>query len=151
VLKKPKVKKEKTEKKKTQFVLQASVISALRRIFRRYPAYQEIKNEKKQEYFVSSKCGKQMRRVGYYCETCKKLTPNKECAVDHILPVVDVISGFIDYNTYIKRLFCDKNNLQLLCKNCHEIKSKYENKVRRSRKASAIIKNKCSRVKKVKK
>lgn len=72
-----------------------------------------------------------MRRVGYICTVCKKLTPNKECAVDHTSAVIDPEVGFVDFNTYIERLFCSKSNLKILCKRCHTEKSKIENKQRR--------------------
>ena len=39
--------------------------------------------------------------------------------VDHIDPVVPNI-GFTSYDDYINRLFCEMNNLRLLCKKCHD-------------------------------
>jgi len=46
--------------------------------------------------------------------------------VDHIDPVESIESGFIDWNTFIERLFCEEKNLQLLCKSCHTIKTNKE-------------------------
>lgn len=42
--------------------------------------------------------------------------------VDHIKPV----GKFKDWNTYIENLFCEEENLQLLCKECHDKKTKKE-------------------------
>ena len=44
--------------------------------------------------------------------------------VDHIIPV----GKFIDWNTYIKNLFCDSSNLQILCRECHDRKTKDESR-----------------------
>lgn len=50
--------------------------------------------------------------------------------VDHIQPVVDPRSGFVDWNTLIKRLFCEADGFQLLCYECHSAKTKDERKIR---------------------
>lgn len=42
-----------------------------------------------------------------------------------------MIDGFPDLNQYKNRLFCDTTNLQGLCKTCHDLKTKLENKIRR--------------------
>lgn len=114
-------------KKKFVFVLQAAVLSALRRLSRRWPPYNEVLNRQKTEIFIPSKKGKPMRRVKYTCEGCQVSVGRKECAVDHISPVVDPDTGFIDYQTFIDRLFCPVENLQVLCEACHGIKTKQEN------------------------
>jgi hypothetical protein len=59
---------------------------------------------------------------------------------DHILPVIEPKRGFIDWNTYIERLFNGK--LQALCGKCHAVKSNAEAKerakARKERKAVAL-------------
>jgi len=81
-------------------------------------------------------CEKAARtRRGYYrCACCQKEIPatvkegrkrvnNK--FVDHIEPAVPV-TGWTTWDDYIERLFCEIENLQLLCKECHDLKSKEE-------------------------
>lgn len=46
--------------------------------------------------------------------------------VDHINPIVDPEKGFENWDTFIERLFCEEDNLQLLCKACHDDKSAKE-------------------------
>jgi 5-methylcytosine-specific restriction endonuclease McrA len=46
--------------------------------------------------------------------------------VDHIIPVVDPKVGFVDWNTFIERLFTERDNFQTLCKPCHKKKSRAE-------------------------
>lgn len=45
--------------------------------------------------------------------------------VDHILPVVDV-SGFTTWDEVITRLFCEEEDLQVLCHECHAHKTRDE-------------------------
>jgi hypothetical protein len=117
-------------KKPYVWVEQAIVISALRRCFRRYPPYQAVRTRCKSEWFKKCKNGKLARRVSFRCEECSKLVPNKEFVVDHIDPVVSLETGFVDYNTYAKRLFCSIDNLTGKCKPCHKVKCALEMKTR---------------------
>lgn len=67
----------------------------------------------------------------YWCAGCSAVIDKKECAVDHISPVVDPQCGFSGWDEYAKRLFCPRSGLQTLCKICHSAKSKTENAIRR--------------------
>lgn len=118
-------------KKKWTWVEQSAVITALRRIFRTYPPYQEVRNRCKVEWFEQCKNGNTRRRVSFKCETCTVNVTPLEFVVDHTEPVVNVETGFVDYNTYVKRLFCPINNLSGMCKTCHNAKSLLENRSRR--------------------
>lgn len=51
-------------------------------------------------------------------------------AVDHIKPVRPV-EGFDSWDGIINRMYCEKDNLQVLCKECHEKKTKAENEARK--------------------
>jgi len=46
--------------------------------------------------------------------------------VDHIEPVVDIKRGFVSWDEYIKRLLVEKKGLQVLCRDCHDKKTKEE-------------------------
>jgi 5-methylcytosine-specific restriction endonuclease McrA len=59
----------------------------------------------------------------YKCQKCKKIYPGKEVNVDHIKPVVCPSDGFTSWDDYIERLYCEKENLQVLCTTCHDKKS----------------------------
>lgn len=113
-------------KKPYKWVEQAVVISAMRRAFRRYPAYKQCLDNAKTEYFIPSKHGKQLRRVNFECSVCHQKFPRKLIDIDHASAVVDPLVGFVDYNTYALRLFCNLDNLAAMCKNCHKEKSKHE-------------------------
>jgi hypothetical protein len=44
--------------------------------------------------------------------------------------VVDVKVGFTSWDDFIERLYCGKENLQVLCKECHDKKTLKEKKQR---------------------
>lgn len=59
----------------------------------------------------------------YKCKSCKNEYPAKQVQVDHIKPVVDAKIGFTSWDEFIERLYCTKDNLQVLCKMCHDKKT----------------------------
>jgi len=67
------------------------------------------------------------------CNDCKKPTPKSYLVVDHILPVISIeeTADVITFDEFIDRLWCHPSNLQALCKECHEVKTQAENKLRR--------------------
>lgn len=131
-------------KKKAKFVIQVKVFAALRKVFKTYPPYKEILDECKEEFFVKSKHGKDLRRVHYKCTSCGEFFKKQEFVVDHIEPVIPLEGlpqqgDLPDFNIYAERLFCPKENLQGLCKTCHDAKSKEENKQRRKFKKESSV------------
>lgn len=65
------------------------------------------------------------------CEKCDFVGIRKEMAVDHIEPVVAVDSNDEDiWNSFIKRLFCGADGLQVICRECHSKKTKGESHAR---------------------
>jgi len=113
----------------TEARLKAFIIAVLRQGTRRYPPKYETLNDAK----TTKKINPKTKRLAqhYACAKCKKDWPQKEVQVDHKEPVVDPGQGFVDWNTYITRLFCSKDNLQVLCTTCHDKKSAKE-KTKRS-------------------
>lgn len=61
----------------------------------------------------------------------------KNIFVDHIVPIVDPAVGFVSWDSVIERMFCDSSNLQLLCGDCHSIKSREEIDIAKQRRADA--------------
>lgn len=50
----------------------------------------------------------------------------KNVFVDHIIPVVDPVTGFLSWDEVVERMFCEKDGLQVLCKACHDKKTQDE-------------------------
>ena len=63
----------------------------------------------------------------YMCSICGLCFKINEIEVDHIEPVMPLDRDIVDWNEYISRLFCEVEGLQVLCKDCHQIKSNEEN------------------------
>jgi len=64
----------------------------------------------------------------YLCGSCGKIFRRKDIQVDHIIPV----GRFVDWETYIERLFVDPKGLMILCLDCHKKKTKNDmKKIRR--------------------
>jgi hypothetical protein len=118
----------------TEARLKAFIISGLRAASRRYPPKFETLNEAKTTKRVNPASGRLAQF--YRCNACKEEFPAKDVAVDHKKPVVDPKVGFVDWNTFIERLFCDKKNLQCLCHECHLLKSQKERGVSAKRKSN---------------
>jgi hypothetical protein len=75
--------------------------------------------------------------VWYKCEHCGVLgKPAKNKAghprmwVDHKDPVVP-LDRYPSWSEYVERLFCSPNNFEVLCDDCHYIKSQAERSERR--------------------
>lgn len=76
------------------------------------------------------------------CAKCQKLDAKSNFAVDHIEPLIPLDSSLenMSWDSLIDRLWCDPSNLQLLCDECHDAKSKAENKQRREFKKNNLKK-----------
>lgn len=68
-----------------------------------------------------------------YDEDKKKRVKN--ICVDHIVPVVDPDVGFTTWDEVIEGMFCEVENLQLLCRACHLVKCAEESEVAKQRRA----------------
>lgn len=115
------------------FNLESRITSLLRRLFVQMPNYSSALNAAKIKTPVIKKDGTKGKsyRVSFLCRQCLNAFPKKEVAVDHINPVGSRVgskfaSKDVTWDSYIKRLFCDLGNLQVLCSECHKKKSALE-------------------------
>jgi 5-methylcytosine-specific restriction endonuclease McrA len=65
------------------------------------------------------------QKYEYQCNSCKEWHLGKNVNVDHIIPAGSLQSGK-DLEGFVERLFCEVDNLQVLCINCHDRKTKCE-------------------------
>lgn len=108
------------------------VFAALRRIWRWSPQRKLILKKAWKCDGHEKPASQRCKKCRWACFKCKKLINAKAKQVDHTFPVVDPVIGFVDWNTYIKRLLeVPVGDLAVMCKNCHQIKSATENEVRR--------------------
>jgi 5-methylcytosine-specific restriction endonuclease McrA len=83
-----------------------------------------------------------VKRGFYTCASCKEIVPykvrvngklKKNIHVDHIVPIVNPETGFISWDDYIERMFCEIDNLQILCTDCHKLKCDEERAIHTER------------------
>lgn len=108
--------------------------SLLRSGTRRWAPIQEVKKEAR------------VSRGLYKCACCNSEVPptyragaarKQNIFVDHIEPIIDPAVGFTTWDDCIQRMFCEKDNLQILCKDCHDIKSEQEKEIAKVRRSNA--------------
>lgn len=83
------------------------------------------------------------RRGFYMCASCnQEVTASikndngkriKNAIVDHIQPIIDPAVGFTTWDDCINRMFCEKDNLQVVCHECHQEKSNEEKAIAKAR------------------
>lgn len=83
------------------------------------------------------------RRGFYLCNGCKQEVPNtirdekgkriKNVHVDHIDPIIDPAVGWVSWDETINRMYCEADNLQVLCHDCHKVKTDEEKAVAKQR------------------
>ena len=103
------------------------VTSTLRAGSRKWPPKYETLNAAKTEKKINKATGRLAQH--YLCAMCEQQYTQKDVQVDHIKPVVDPKKGFVSWDTYIDRMFCEGKNLQVLCKVCHVEKTKLEKEI----------------------
>jgi len=68
-----------------------------------------------------------MQKWEYRCNACGNWFPEKQINVDHIVPA-GKLNNKQDLPDFVETLFCEVDNLQVLCSNCHDSKTKKEKK-----------------------
>lgn len=93
--------------------------SALRSAFTRWPVKFDVMNKNRRT--VEGK----RHRYEYQCAECGEWFQAKEVQVDHIEPCGS-LKTFEDLPKFTSTLFCEEDNLQVICKPCHKIKTAEE-------------------------
>lgn len=73
-----------------------------------------------------------VERGKYKCNICQNIVGRKDIKVDHVIPVVDPTLGFVDWNTYIARMFAEDGGFQVLCDTCHDAKTAGERALKKA-------------------
>ncbi len=107
------------------------IVSLLRRGTMRWPPRNEVLNKAKTKKKTNIKTGRMAQH--YRCAGCQGEFPAKLVCADHVEPVVHPVHGFTTWDEYISRMFCSAENLQVLCKDCHDVKSKEERLQRKAK------------------
>ena len=116
----------------TQARMSSFIKSALRSASQRWPPRYEALNDSCTGQKINQKSGRLAKH--YTCNGCNKDFPSKDVQVDHIKPIIDPAIGFQTWDILIANLFCEKENLQLLCKPCHQLKTNAEKLIKKANK-----------------
>lgn len=106
-------------KKKLKKTTKSKITIAIRKLYMWSPERQRALQKAK------------LSRAHYLCNVCKKIFGAKLVQVDHIQP----FCADDDWNRKIERMF-DENNMQVVCKHCHEKKTKAEREKKKKRSSS---------------
>jgi 5-methylcytosine-specific restriction endonuclease McrA len=95
--------------------------SALRQKSRWWKPITECKMKARRAYKGPLK----RQKFEYQCNSCKDWFPEKKINVDHIIGAGS-LNCSADLPGFVERLFCEQDNLQVLCTECHDKKTKLE-------------------------
>ena len=98
--------------------------SNLRRMtMRGWKPIAEVKKQARRQYKGSNK----LQKWEFLCATCGNYVKAAECEVDHKIEAGSLRS-YEDLAGFVQRLFVEKEGLELLCKQCHSLKTKGKTK-----------------------
>lgn len=97
--------------------------SALRQKSRWWKPIEEAKKLARRTYKGPNK----RQRWEYQCAECKEWFKDKEVNVDHIIPAGS-LKCYEDLAEFVRKLFCEVKDLQVLCTTCHNKKTQDERK-----------------------
>lgn len=120
---KPRVPKTRNAGTMTESAFWSFIRSGLRQKSRWWKPITECKLKAKRAYKGPNK----RQKFEYQCNLCKNWFPEKQINVDHIIPAGS-LNCAEDLPGFVERLFCEQDNLQVLCENCHNIKTQNEKK-----------------------
>lgn len=101
------------------------VRSALRSAGNKWPPKYQVLNKAKSSYSGPNK----LQKWEYTCAECENKFKAKEVSVDHIVPC-GTLTDYQDLAGFVERLFVAEEGLQVLCKTCHDFKSKQERQLK---------------------
>ena len=110
----------------TESAFWSFIRSALRQKSRWWKPVSECKQKAKRVYKGSNK----RQKFEYQCNHCKNWYAEKNINVDHIIPA-GTLTCANDLPGFVERLFCEVDNMQCLCTECHNIKTQNERKNKR--------------------
>lgn len=128
---KPRVPKTRNNGTMTESAFWSFIRSALRQKSRFWKPILQCKLDARRLYKGPNK----RQKFEYLCSSCGKWYQEKKINVDHIRPAGS-LNCAQDLPGFVERLFCEVDNLQVLCEKCHDKKTKTEKNEKSNSKAS---------------
>ena len=120
-IRKPRVVKTRNAGTMTESAFWSFIRSALRQKSRWWKPITQTKMNARRAYKGPNK----RQKFEYQCVHCTKWFPEKKINVDHICPAGS-LNCAQDLPGFVERLFCESDNLQVLCESCHDVKTKLD-------------------------
>ena len=95
----------------------------IRQVLRKASIYWKPISQVRKEAQVTYKGPNKRRKYSYICSSCNKEHPSTEINVHHKIECGS-LKTFDDLPGFVERLFCEKELLSVLCKNCHDAEHK---------------------------
>jgi 5-methylcytosine-specific restriction endonuclease McrA len=105
----------------TESAFWSFIRSGLRQKSRWWKPITQCKLNAKRDYTGPNK----RQKFEYQCNSCKKWFADKNINVDHKIPAGS-LNCANDLPGFVERLFCEVDNLQVLCTGCHNVKTQNE-------------------------
>jgi 5-methylcytosine-specific restriction endonuclease McrA len=99
----------------TEAAFWSMIRSALRQKSRWWKPISETKRKARR----NSKSNNKRLKYEYKCAICTNWFPDSKIEVDHIIPAGSLQKAE-DLPGFVERLFCEKDNLRVLCVECHK-------------------------------
>lgn len=130
-------------------VIQQRIRAAIRQVWTRYsPERKEALYLAKRTKKQKNKNGETSKRpdVSWICACCREQFKGSQVQVDHVEPVGKTPTfppapEDTSWSAWLLRLFCGVDNLQVLCKECHQIKTKKEKQAGKAHRPRETKKN----------
>lgn len=118
---KPKTLKTRNAGTMTESAFWSFIRSGLRQKSRWWKPITQCKMKARRDYKGPLK----RQKFEYQCNECGGWFPEKKINIDHIMPA-GTLRCANDLPGFVERLFCEIDNLQVLCTTCHDAKTKSE-------------------------
>ena len=105
----------------TESAFWGMIRSALRQKSRWWKPITQCKMKARRPYKGPNK----RQKFEYQCNVCTKWFPEKKINIDHIVPA-GTLKCAADLPGFVERLFCEIDNLQTICTDCHNVKTQKE-------------------------
>lgn len=128
-VRKPRVPRTRNAGTMTEAAFWSMIRSALRQKSRWWKPVSQCKQESRRAYKGKNK----RQKWEYQCNKCKGWFKSDEVNVDHIEPAGS-LNCSNDLPAFVDTLFCEVDNLQTLCKICHDEKTQLERKLKQFKK-----------------
>ena len=121
VIKKSRVEKPRNGGTMSESMFWSFIRSGLRQKSRWWKPITDCKLAAKRAYQGTNK----RQKFEYQCNKCKNWFPEKQINIDHIIPA-GTLTCAQDLPAFVEKLFCEIDNLQCLCEECHNVKTQSE-------------------------